>query len=257
MSDTTASSAYATAYRQSITDPDSFWLGVAREEIQWTTPPTRAVDGSEAPFYHWFPDGQLNTCYNAVDRHVAAGRGDQAAYIWDSAVTGVKETITYAQLQEQVAAFAGALAAEGVGKGMARAQPRVVKGDARHRRRLVQPAAQGAVGLPRLGEGAGRRKVRKNAAGGGVRQRVGKRRGVFGRDRLQTVAQRVHARVRDQPCGELIEQARVEYRKRGSQTVLDERVLDPVVRQDGKGRDLRAGAGGRRHGDEHRLRAGK
>ena len=117
MSDTTASSAYATAYRQSITDPDSFWLGVAREEIQWTTPPTRAVDGSEAPFYHWFPDGQLNTCYNAVDRHVAAGRGDQAAYIWDSAVTGVKETITYAQLQEQVAAFAGALAAEGVGKG--------------------------------------------------------------------------------------------------------------------------------------------
>ena len=116
MSDTTASSAYTTAHQQSISDPDAFWLEVAKD-IDWTTPPTRAVDGSEAPFYHWFPDGELNTCFNAVDRHVAAGRGDQAAFIYDSAVTGITETITYSQLLEQVAAFAGALAAEGVGKG--------------------------------------------------------------------------------------------------------------------------------------------
>ena len=120
MTDTNATdastSAYAAAYRQSITDPDAFWLDVAKD-IDWTTPPTQAIDGTEAPFYKWFPDGQLNTSYNAIDRHVAAGRGDQPAYIWDSAVTGTKETITYSQLQEQVAEFAGALAAEGVGKG--------------------------------------------------------------------------------------------------------------------------------------------
>lgn len=115
MSDTD-SSTYATAHQQSINDPDAFWLEVA-EDIDWTTPPTRAVDGTEAPFYRWFPDGELNTSYNAIDRHVAAGRGDQAAYIWDSAVTGREEIITYSQLLEQVSAFAGALAAEGVGKG--------------------------------------------------------------------------------------------------------------------------------------------
>lgn len=116
MSDSTTSSTYATAHRLSITDPDAFWLEVA-EGIDWTTPPTTAVDGSRPPFYRWFPDGELNTSYNCIDRHVEAGRGDQAAYIYDSAVTGTKETITYSQLLQQVSAFAGALAAEGVGRG--------------------------------------------------------------------------------------------------------------------------------------------
>lgn len=109
-------SEYATAHSRSISDPDTFWLEVA-EGIDWTTPPTTAVDSSRPPFYRWFPDGELNTSYNCVDRHVESGRGDQAAFIYDSPVTGVKETITYSQLLEQVAAFAGALAAEGVGKG--------------------------------------------------------------------------------------------------------------------------------------------
>ncbi|MDV8001006.1 propionyl-CoA synthetase [Rhodococcus sp. IEGM 1408] len=116
MSDPTTSSTYATAHRRSITDPDAFWLEVAGG-IDWTTPPTTAVDGSRPPFYRWFPDGELNTSYNCIDRHVEAGRGDQAAYIYDSAVTGAKETITYSQLLQQVAVFAGALAAEGVGRG--------------------------------------------------------------------------------------------------------------------------------------------
>ena len=115
MSDSTASS-YAAAHRLSISDPDAFWLRIAAD-IDWTTPPTTAVDGSRPPFYRWFPDGELNTSYNCVDRHVEAGRGDQAAFIYDSAVTGVKETITYAQLLDRVEEFAGALAAEGVGRG--------------------------------------------------------------------------------------------------------------------------------------------
>ncbi|MBB1013075.1 propionyl-CoA synthetase [Dietzia kunjamensis] len=115
MSDSTASS-YAAAHRLSISDPDAFWLDVAAD-IDWTTTPTTAVDRSRPPFYRWFPDGELNTSYNCVDRHVEAGRGDQAAFIYDSAVTGVKETITYAQLLDRVEEFAGALAAEGVGRG--------------------------------------------------------------------------------------------------------------------------------------------
>ncbi|MBB0994636.1 propionyl-CoA synthetase [Dietzia sp. SLG510A3-3B2-2] len=115
MSDSAASS-YAAAHRLSISDPDAFWLDVAAD-IDWTTPPTTAVDRSRPPFYRWFPDGELNTSYNCVDRHVEAGRGDQAAFIYDSAVTGVKETITYAQLLDRVEEFAGALAAEGVGRG--------------------------------------------------------------------------------------------------------------------------------------------
>ncbi|UVE94950.1 AMP-binding protein [Dietzia sp. B32] len=115
MSDSTTS-AYAAAHRLSISDPDAFWLKIA-EDIDWTTPPTTAVDGSRPPFYRWFPDGELNTSYNCLDRHVDAGRGDQAAFIYDSAVTGVKETITYAQLLTRVEEFAGALAAEGVGRG--------------------------------------------------------------------------------------------------------------------------------------------
>ncbi|MDN3462280.1 AMP-binding protein, partial [Kocuria sp. APC 4018] len=69
-----------------------------------------------APLYRWFPDGELNTCVNAVDRHVAAGHGERTALIYDSAVLGVQEHITYAQLQEKVALFAGALAAQGVTK---------------------------------------------------------------------------------------------------------------------------------------------
>ncbi|MDX2356806.1 propionyl-CoA synthetase [Dietzia sp. PP-33] len=116
MSDSTTSSTYAEAHRLSITDPDAFWLEAAGA-IDWTTPPTTAVDSSRPPFYRWFPDGELNTSYNCLDRHVEAGRGGQAAFIYDSAVTGVKETITYAQLLDQVEAFAGALAAEGVGRG--------------------------------------------------------------------------------------------------------------------------------------------
>ena len=79
--------AYEQAYAASLSDREGFWLEAA-SAIDWTTPPTRGLDGSRAPLYRWFPDGELNTCHNALDRHVAAGAGLRTALIWDSAVTG-------------------------------------------------------------------------------------------------------------------------------------------------------------------------
>ena len=107
---------YREVYEACRADPEDFWLKAA-EAIDWTRKPTRALDDSNPPFYRWFADGEANTCWNAVDRHVEAGRGGQAAVIYDSPVTGAKRTITYAELQDQVARLAGALAAQGVAKG--------------------------------------------------------------------------------------------------------------------------------------------
>ena len=74
---------YASLYAQSVDDVESFWLDAA-QHISWDTPPKTGLDRSDPPFYRWFPDGRLNTCFNAVDRHVLAGRGDQNAIIYDS-----------------------------------------------------------------------------------------------------------------------------------------------------------------------------
>ncbi|MGH3436745.1 MAG: propionyl-CoA synthetase [Sciscionella sp.] len=108
--------AYADAYAKSLSDPESFWLSAA-DCIDWSRQPDRALDSSRPPFYRWFPDGELNTCYNALDRHVAAGRGDQAALIYDSPVTGDHASYSYAELTDEVARFAGVLAGLGVGRG--------------------------------------------------------------------------------------------------------------------------------------------
>jgi propionyl-CoA synthetase len=108
--------AYSTAYDDSIRDPDAFW-GRAAQAIDWITPPDRVLDDDRPPFYRWFTGGTLNTCYNALDRHVAAGRGDQAAILYDSPVTGTKRTLTYAALLDQVARFAGVLSGLGVERG--------------------------------------------------------------------------------------------------------------------------------------------
>lgn len=113
---TIGSGAYQLAYDASTKDPNGFWLEAAKQ-IDWVTAPTRALDSSAAPVYRWFPDAELNTCFNAVDRHVIAGRGEQAALIYDSAMTGTKKTITYSQLLEEVSLFAGALANQGIIKG--------------------------------------------------------------------------------------------------------------------------------------------
>jgi propionyl-CoA synthetase len=107
---------YEDVFRASTEDPETFWLEAARA-IDWETPPTRALDASRPPFYRWFPDGRLNVCHNALDRHVAAGRGEQAALIYDSPVTQTQRTYTYAALRDEVARFAGVLAGLGVGVG--------------------------------------------------------------------------------------------------------------------------------------------
>jgi propionyl-CoA synthetase len=107
---------YQAAYDRSISDPEGFWGEIA-EDIHWVRKWDKVLDDSNKPFYRWFVGGELNTCYNCVDLHVENGRGDQAALIYDSPVTGTQRTITYAGLQDDVARFAGALRAEGVVKG--------------------------------------------------------------------------------------------------------------------------------------------
>ena len=109
-------SRYDAVLRASVTDPEGFWLSAA-EAIDWAVAPVSALDSSDPPFFRWFPDGKLNVAYNAVDRHVEAGRGEQAAVIYDSPVTGVKRTLSYRKLRDEVALFAGVLAGLGVGKG--------------------------------------------------------------------------------------------------------------------------------------------
>ncbi len=108
--------AYRKLHERSSSDPASFW-GEAAQGIDWITKPTTALDDSNPPFYRWFVDGTLNTCYNALDRHVAGGRADQAAMHYESPVTGTSRTYTYAQLLDEVAKFAGALRSLGVAKG--------------------------------------------------------------------------------------------------------------------------------------------
>src|SRR4051794_20942231 len=108
--------AYDDVFRSSTEDPEGFWLGAA-QALDWHVAPTKALDGSGPPFLRWFPDGELNVCHNALDRHVDAGRGEQPALIYDSPVTGTKRTYTYAQLLDEVARFAGVLAGLGVGRG--------------------------------------------------------------------------------------------------------------------------------------------
>jgi len=108
--------AYDDIYRKSIDDPEAFWGEVA-QGVHWDKKWDKVLDDSKAPEYHWFSGGKLNTCYNAVDRHVEAGHGDQVALIYDSPVTGQLRKYTFAELQDQVARLAGVLASRGVGYG--------------------------------------------------------------------------------------------------------------------------------------------
>ncbi|MDJ0628400.1 MAG: propionyl-CoA synthetase [Rhodobacter sp.] len=106
---------YKEVYAAWHADPDAFWMQAAGS-IDWDRKPSKALFDDNAPLYEWFCDGLTNTCWNAVDRHVPT-RGDQAAIIYDSPVTGTKATITYAELQDKVAKLAGALRARGIAKG--------------------------------------------------------------------------------------------------------------------------------------------
>jgi propionyl-CoA synthetase len=107
---------YRTAYERSLRDPEGFW-GEAAAAVTWRRTPTRVLDASRPPFYRWFPDGVLNTCENALDRHVDAGHGDRVALVYDSPVTGARRRISYRELRDEVSRFAGALESLGVRAG--------------------------------------------------------------------------------------------------------------------------------------------
>ena len=107
---------YRALFDASIADPEAFWADAA-SAVTWTREPKQVLDDSNPPFYHWFPDGELNTCANALDRHVDDGRADQPALIYDSPVTGSQRTYTYRALRDETAKFAGGLRALGVEKG--------------------------------------------------------------------------------------------------------------------------------------------
>jgi propionyl-CoA synthetase len=104
-------------HRRSLNGPEEFW-GEAAAELHWSKPWDAVLaDGGSPAGYRWFAGGRLNTCYNALDLHVDRGRGDQPALIYDSPVTDTIKTFTYRQLRDEVARFAGALAAQGIGRG--------------------------------------------------------------------------------------------------------------------------------------------
>lgn len=107
---------YEEDFSRSLSDPEGFW-GEAAQELKWFKKWDRVLDNDNQPFTRWFTGGEMNTCYNCLDRHVEEGRGDQAALIYDSPMTGQVEKFTYRQLTEIVARFAGGLQARGIKKG--------------------------------------------------------------------------------------------------------------------------------------------
>ena len=107
---------YREIYNSWKKDPEAFWMNAA-EAIDWDKKPSKALFADRAPLYEWFSDSMVNTCYNAVDRHVFNGRADQKAIIYDSPMTDTKYSITFAELLEKVASLAGALSSKGISKG--------------------------------------------------------------------------------------------------------------------------------------------
>ena len=107
---------YKKVYNSWKNDPEAFWM-TAADAIDWVTKPSKALFADRAPLYEWFSDSEVNTCYNAVDRHVLNGRGDQKAIIYDSPMTGTKYSITFSELLEKVSVLAGALTNNGISKG--------------------------------------------------------------------------------------------------------------------------------------------
>ncbi|MAL80403.1 MAG: propionyl-CoA synthetase [Sneathiella sp.] len=107
---------YEEDYQLSLEQPEVFWARAAKG-ISWSKPWDRVLNADNPPFYRWFEGAELNTCYNCLDRHVEDGRGDQAALIYDSPMTGQVKSFTYREFTDIVARFAGALTARGIKKG--------------------------------------------------------------------------------------------------------------------------------------------
>ena len=107
---------YHEVYQSWKNDPEAFWARAA-QDVDWMSDLGRVFDADADVYGRWFPDATCNTCWNAVDRHVAGGRADQAAVIYDSPITGAKATYTYAQVKDEVSALAAVLLDRGIGKG--------------------------------------------------------------------------------------------------------------------------------------------
>ncbi len=107
---------YHAEFQRSLSDPSAYWLERAKD-VHWYKAPTQGIDSSHSPFNTWFADGEINACYNALDIHVENGRGEQAALIHDSPVTDSQSTLSYRELRDQVAQFAGVLQSEGIARG--------------------------------------------------------------------------------------------------------------------------------------------
>jgi propionyl-CoA synthetase len=116
MEEMVMTSSYGEVYASWQKNPEGFWMEQA-DAIDWFTKPKTAFDPDQSVYGGWYPDGITNTCHNCLDRHVAAGRGEQAALIYDSPITGAKRTISYGAMLAEVEAFAGAMSDKGVGKG--------------------------------------------------------------------------------------------------------------------------------------------
>ena len=107
---------YHSTYAFEKQDRETFWLK-ASKSIDWITPPKIALDDSNSPFSKWFPDGKMNSCFNAVDRHVLAGRQEQTAIQYESPITGRSASMSYGELKKQTEKFAGMLIEQGLKKG--------------------------------------------------------------------------------------------------------------------------------------------
>ena len=107
---------YDNLYKESISNPEKFW-GDAAKDVKWFSPYKKVLDNSNPPFYRWFPGGKINTCFNAIDRHVEEGNGSRIAIIYDSPVTSKKISFSYSEVKKIVSTFAGALKNFGIQKG--------------------------------------------------------------------------------------------------------------------------------------------
>ena len=193
---------YRELFNASIADPTAFWADAARA-VTWTREPQRVLDDSNPPFYRWFPDGELNTCANALDRHVDGGRADQPALIYDSPVTGSQRTYTYRELLDETARFAGALRGLGRRQGRPRRDLHADGPRGGDRDAGVRAARRGAFGgVRRVRRTRTRRAHRRRAAGrhrvGVVRHRADAHRRLQADARRRTRDRRARpARVRD------------------------------------------------------------
>ncbi len=160
-------SGYRALFDASLTDPTGFWADAAKA-VTWTSEPQRILDDTNPPFYRWFPDGELNTCANALDRHVPE-RGEQTALIYDSPVTGTKATYSYRELRDATRRVRRRPAWAGSEQGRSRGDLHADGARGRHRHAGLRASRRGALG--------GVRRIRRARAGDPHRRRTSCRRG--------------------------------------------------------------------------------